>query len=161
MIKIIIKVLTIVFLSSAVHAEPDFMDLEEQTHCLASAIYFESRNQPVIGQIAVGLVAINRMMDSRFPNTVCEVVKQADRDDQGRIVRHQCQFSYYCDGLKETIREERAWITAKTIAAVVMTEEHPDITGGALFYHSDQVEPYWSSVFEVTVQIGNHIFYRR
>ena len=161
MIKIIIKVLTLVFLSSIVRAEPDFMDLEEQTHCLASAIYFESRNQPVIGQIAVGLVAINRMMDSRFPNTVCEVVKQADRDDQGRIVRHQCQFSYYCDGLKETIREERAWITAKTIAAVVMTEEHPDITGGALFYHSDKVEPYWSNAFEVTVQIGNHIFYRR
>ena len=44
--------------------------------CMALAIYFEARGEPAIGQIAVGHVILNRTLDKRFPENVCEVVFQ-------------------------------------------------------------------------------------
>ena len=52
------------------------VDRFEELYCLANNIYFESRNQPKLGRIAVGQVTMNRVNSKRFPNTVCEVVKQ-------------------------------------------------------------------------------------
>ena len=46
--------------------------------CLATAIYFEARGEPMVGQVAVAQVIINRVDDERFPDTVCEVVKQGE-----------------------------------------------------------------------------------
>ena len=66
-------------------------DRFEELYCLANNIYFESRNQPKLGQIAVGQVTMNRVNSPKFPNTVCGVVKQ------GGEKRNRCQFSWYCD----------------------------------------------------------------
>src|SRR3990167_10047312 len=60
---------------------------EHGIDCLARTIYFEARSEPVLGQIAVAQVVINRMRDRRWPNTVCGVVKQ------GGARRNQCQFA--------------------------------------------------------------------
>ena len=48
----------------------------EAVMCLALNMYWEAKNQSMIGQLAVGQVVMNRVEDSRFPNTVCEVVYQ-------------------------------------------------------------------------------------
>ena len=48
----------------------------ETITCLAIAIYFEARGEPVDGQIAVGNVILNRAKDPRFPNDVCSVITQ-------------------------------------------------------------------------------------
>ena len=68
--------------------------------CLATAIYFEARGEPFVGQSAVAHVVLNRVQDARFPNDICSVVKQgptyAWKPDFP--VRNMCQFSYYCDG---------------------------------------------------------------
>ena len=47
-----------------------------QVSCLADNVYFEARNQGTAGWSAVISVTLNRVKDKRFPNTVCEVVKQ-------------------------------------------------------------------------------------
>ena len=44
--------------------------------CLALNVYHEARDQPVYGMQAVAEVVLNRVHDRRFPDTVCEVVKQ-------------------------------------------------------------------------------------
>ena len=44
--------------------------------CLAQNIYFEARDQPTVGQLAVASVVLNRVHDDRWPNTVCEVVRE-------------------------------------------------------------------------------------
>ena len=49
---------------------------EVQVSCMADNIYFEARNQGTAGWSAVASVTLNRVKDKRFPNTVCEVVKQ-------------------------------------------------------------------------------------
>ena len=44
--------------------------------CLASAVYFEARGEPIEGQLAVAEVVLNRAQSGRYPRTVCQVVTQ-------------------------------------------------------------------------------------
>ena len=69
----------------------------KQWACLAEAIYFEARGEPVEGQFAVAEVILNRVESPKFPNSICKVVRQGT----GR--KHACQFSYNCDGKLEYI----------------------------------------------------------
>jgi N-acetylmuramoyl-L-alanine amidase len=44
-----------------------------QLRCLAEAIYYEARGEPIIGQIAVAQVVLNRARSGRWPGTLCGV----------------------------------------------------------------------------------------
>ena len=83
------------FSSSSASDQEEF---QQARHCLAQAMYFEARSEPLEGWQAVGDVVINRVRDKRYPNTVCDVVFQ------GEFRRHKCQFSFACDG-----RSDRAY----------------------------------------------------
>lgn len=48
----------------------------KQVHCVAEAIYHESRGEPKLGQAAVAMVIFNRSTISEFPESWCEVVYQ-------------------------------------------------------------------------------------
>ena len=50
--------------------------LDEEGICLATAVYFESRGEPIEGQLAVADVVINRAASGRYPSDWCGVVKQ-------------------------------------------------------------------------------------
>ena len=50
--------------------------LDEQTRCLAEALYFEARGESVRGQFAVAEVILNRVDSALFPDTVCGVIHQ-------------------------------------------------------------------------------------
>ena len=43
---------------------------------LARLIHGEARGEPYVGQVAVGAVVLNRVKDSRFPNTIAGVIYQ-------------------------------------------------------------------------------------
>ena len=43
---------------------------------LANLIYCEAGGEPYVGQVAVGAVVINRVLSSRYPNTVVGVIYQ-------------------------------------------------------------------------------------
>jgi spore germination cell wall hydrolase CwlJ-like protein len=125
---------------------------KKQVSCLAENIYFESAYEPKDGRVAVALVTLNRVNDPRYPDTICDVVKQR--------TKYVCQFSWYCERNK-IVRNERAYQEAKQIALFVYAnyERMKDHTHGALFYHADYVNPRWKGL-EKTVVIGRHIFYR-
>ena len=74
-------------------------------NCLAQAIYFESRGEPLDGQIAVAEVVLNRVDDRRFPRTVCGVTNQG------------CQFSYTCDGNSDVMKSAESRKRSEKIAA--------------------------------------------
>jgi spore germination cell wall hydrolase CwlJ-like protein len=123
--------------------------------CLAIAVYFEARSEPIWGQIAVAEVIVNRAEHPRFPDTVCAVVKE-DRGPRA----YDCQFSFYCDGMPESITNPEAWKYAQAVAAVVLSDMVvTDAAGGAIYYHTDGVSPRWSRNMEVTTVIGVHIFF--
>ena len=44
---------------------------------LARLVYGESRGEPYTGQVAVAAVVLNRVKDSRFPNTIAGVIYQS------------------------------------------------------------------------------------
>jgi spore germination cell wall hydrolase CwlJ-like protein len=132
--------------------------------CLATAIYFEARGEPMVGQVAVAQVIINRVYDERFPDTVCEVVKQGEYYTwKPQIpIKHRCQFSFWCDGKDEIMHDKKAEQWAYNVAESVMVGALYDTTEGATHYHADYVIPDWSTNinFTKTVQINAHIFYR-
>ena len=123
--------------------------------CLATAIYFEARNQPLEGQAAVAQVILERKDDPNYPSTVCDVVKA------GGEVRHKCAFSFFCDGKPEHIADEKAFFIAQRIAWSALNGHINDATGGyATHYHASYVQPSWAVTLVPTKVIGDHIFYR-
>ncbi len=101
---------------------PTSFDYQGEVNCLAQNIYFEARDQTTKGQIAVALVTINRVESRRFPNSICKVIHQARRYSNGKIKKHMCQFSWYCDGLSDTPRDRIAWKVSKTIARAMLKQ---------------------------------------
>ena len=138
---------------------------DRQRTCLAVNIYFEAGNQPFSGKLAVANVVLNRVESPQFPNTICEVVKQTKKYREswrtGELipVRGQCQFTWFCDGKPDEPKDSNTLLESFRVADIAMTNEI-DITNGALFYHADYSNPYWSDNLERLVQIETHIFYK-
>lgn len=123
--------------------------------CLATAVYFEARSEPLLGQFAVAEVIVNRAESARFPDTICAVVKQ----DLGPA-DHDCQFSFYCDGKSDIPREPEAFLYAQLVAHEVLRDTYDgSYAGGALYYHTTGVSPSWSASLPVAAQLGDHIFF--
>ena len=142
---------------------------ENQITCLADNIYWEARNQPVKGMIAVGLVTENRVEDDRYPDTYCEVVEQGPVRESWKQngvyypVKHRCQFSLYCDGKSDNIPpvDYEVYDVALAIAFKIYYGPYfDDFTHGATHYHADYVFPEWANSKTKTIKIANHIFYR-
>ena len=139
------------------------MILETALMCMAVNLYHEAGNQSMIGQMAVGQVVLNRVADDRFPNTVCEVVKQAvTYKNSNKPVRWKCQFTWYCDGKKDEPNfESRTWRLALDHASILITKRIVlDITEGATHYHATYVRPAWAKTKTRTTRFDRHIFYR-
>ena len=121
--------------------------LTQNMRCLAAAIYFESKGEPLEGQLAVGRVVINRANSGRFPATYCGVVLQ------------RSQFSFVRGGQLPAIKTgTAAWRTAKAIAKIAHDDAWHSPAKGALFFHARYVSPGWR--LQRVAQVSNHIFYR-
>ena len=138
------------------------MILETALMCMATNIYHEAKNQPMVGQIAVAQVVMNRVKDSRYPNTICDVVKQGLTYKNGKVVLGKCQFSWYCDGKKDDVNmKSEKWRNSIRYASMVMTNKITlDVTEGATHYHATYVRPAWARTKTKTVRINRHIFYK-
>ena len=129
-----------------------------QLKCLAEAVYYEARGEKRSGRLAVAEVVINRVSNSRYPDTVCGVVYQGALNGGSK----GCQFSFTCDGSLDRTREQgRAWSQSQELARYAMLGFGRDLTRDATHYHADYVAPGWASRLVRTVQIGRHIFYKR
>jgi spore germination cell wall hydrolase CwlJ-like protein len=118
--------------------------------CLAMAVYFEARSEPIDGQRAVADVIMARKHHPSYPNTICAVVAE-DRGSKA----WDCQFSFMCDGLPER-PTGAAWTTAQAVAAEAIAGP---ATVYSTHYHTDQVSPIWRHGLKRVGKIGSHIFY--
>ncbi|MBV7258584.1 cell wall hydrolase [Erythrobacter crassostreae] len=124
-------------------------DMTEQMRCLAGAVYFESRGEPLAGQLAVAQVVINRADDRRFPASYCSVVYQ------------RAQFSFVKNGRMPRIKTgSAAWNRAKSIARIAHDGMWESEAGEAVYFHANYVRPKWSHRKTRTAKIDTHIFYR-
>ena len=146
-----------------------------QVICLAENIYFEARNQGTAGWMADENVTINRRNDSRFPNTICDVVYESQMEESWKTrnldipdnlrkynpVKNRCQFSWYCDGIPDEIYQKQLYREILAFSEAMLAKENIlDITDGATHYHADYVLPSWARTKKKTTEIGDHIFYR-
>jgi spore germination cell wall hydrolase CwlJ-like protein len=115
---------------------------------MSTALYFEARGEPRNGVIGVANVIMNRMAHNKFPSNVCAVVKQR--------TKYVCQFSWVCDGSR--IDMNRIPVKFKEIAHKALSGKLKDNTGGALFFHSLDSNP-WENLRHTTT-IGRHNFYK-
>jgi spore germination cell wall hydrolase CwlJ-like protein len=119
-----------------------------ELECLAVGIYFESKSEPLAGQLAVGEVIANRANSGgRFPSSYCGVLFQ------------RSQFSFIRGrALPSVPRSSRQWQTAVAIAKIVDQDLKDSAADDALFFHAKRVSPRWK--LKRVASIGNHIFYR-
>jgi spore germination cell wall hydrolase CwlJ-like protein len=119
-----------------------------ELECLATGIYFESKSEPLAGQLAVGKVIANRAQSGgRFPDTYCGVLFQRG------------QFSFiHGRALPSVQRSNKQWQTAVAIAKIVDQGLKESSVGNALFFHARYVSPGWR--MKRIASIGNHVFYR-
>ena len=122
------------------------VDLDPELRCLAGAVYFESRGESLVGQLAVAHVVLNRAQSGRFPKSLCGVVHQ------------KSQFSFVRGGKMPAIRNGSQWNNAVAIAQIARDGSWKNHAPGALFFHARYVSPGWRKTR--IAQIDNHIFYR-
>lgn len=140
----------------------------KELECLALNIYHEGRSESQDGWLAIAHVTKNRLESKRFPNTYCGVVYQAVhsrwwKENHNRIVpvRHQCQFSWYCDGKSDRVHEVMVWKDIIVMAMLVMQGKTTDPTNGALYYYNPSLaSPHWADAFEQVAFVDNHRFLR-
>lgn len=123
--------------------------LDEETNCLATAVYFEARGESLEGQLAVARVVMNRAASGRYAPDWCGVVKQPA---QFSFVRHG-EFPY-------VNTNSAAWEKAEAIAQLAASNIVPSVGSDVLWYHADYVAPQWRHSLQEVQQIGAHIFYR-
>lgn len=123
--------------------------LDSELRCLAGAVYFEARGEPLAGQLAVAQVIINRTEDGRFPRSYCGVVAQPG------------QFSFMRGRQMPAVRTgTAAWARAVAIAQIAHQRLWDPAVGQAVFFHARYVSPGWSHTKTRLAQIDTHIFYR-
>jgi spore germination cell wall hydrolase CwlJ-like protein len=133
--------------------DPD--NLSKEQRCLAEAVYFEARSEPVEGQAAVAQVVLNRVKSGLYPSTVCGVVYQ------NRHRHLACQFTFACEGKALRTTDTESWERAKRVAGAVLEgKTYLADVGGATHYHANYVRPYWAKRLKKMDVIGRHIFYK-
>ena len=119
---------------------------DEELECLATAVYYESKGEPLVGQLAVAEVIVNRTKSSRFPSTLCGVVKQRG------------QFSFVRGGRLPHAPRNASWRKAVAIAHIAVNDLADGAAPSALFFHARRVSPGWK--LKRIAAVGNHVFYR-
>ncbi|GAA3257873.1 hypothetical protein GCM10020258_18450 [Sphingomonas yabuuchiae] len=106
-------------------ADQDEIASSEELRCLAGAIYFEGRGEPLAGQLAVAQVILNRTKSGRFPTGVCDVIKQRG------------QFSFVRRGeIPSVSPSHTAYRTAVAVAKVALAQAWDSTAGKALYFNT-------------------------
>ncbi len=132
-------------LAAAVADQSIRSDADQDLRCLAGAIYFESRGEPLTGQLAVAEVILNRTRSRRFGGSVCDVVTQKG------------QFSFVRGGKLPDAPSNDDFRTAMAVAKVAMKEAWESNAADALYFNHRRVGHANGTRI---ASIGNHIFYR-
>lgn len=117
----------------------------KEIKCLADTIYHESRGEPKLGQIAVGLTTLNRVRDKRFPNTVCKVIRQKG---QYSWVKHN-----------PTVKEKKKYKEIKHLATRLYTNRSKYYSKYPVLKYTYFFSRGEFRNLRFITKIGNHRFY--
>ena len=139
-------------------ADSAMAQLLAEHRCLSEVMYYEARGEGVSGEMAVAEVIFHRLRHGQYGHSICAVVYEGAGSPG-------CQFSFACNGELTQGKSAAAWRASEVLAARILTGQVAlgDTTGNATHFHAISVQPDWAddTGMERTVQIGNHIFYKR
>ena len=118
---------------------------EEEFNLLCRLIEAEAKGESYQGKIAVANVVINRVKDSRFPNTITNVIYAP------------CQFSPVSNGAIYNTPSEDS-VNAAT--AALYGEVQPEAKDAIYFWAKYVKKSNWIWTRQLTGIIGNHCFGR-
>ena len=127
-----------------------------ERECLAQNIYFEAKNEPYQGKLAVATVTVNRVGHKKYPKNVCGVVWQKKS--------RSCQFSWTCDGKSDKIKDRELYQESLLVASEVLEKDKRSVIIGpnAMYFHSTSIKPPpWTRKLPKVAKIGKHVFYGR
>jgi N-acetylmuramoyl-L-alanine amidase len=133
-------------LAAAVAAQSQHDGDDAAIQCLAGAIFYEAKGEPLSGQLAVADVIINRSKSGRFPEDVCGVVTQRG------------QFGFVRGGRIPSIDENSShYRTAVAVAKVAMAQAWDGEAERALYFNRGRAP---AAGLRKVAAIGNHVFWR-
>ncbi len=125
--------------------------------CLAMSAYHEARSEPLIAQIAVSQVALNRA--GHDPKKVCAVITKPHQFSWTSS-KLRLDDGVYRVTKKGLPKDKQAWGQALTVAKLVLAGLAPDVVHGATFYHERSVHPRWDRGLKLVASYGVHLFYK-
>jgi N-acetylmuramoyl-L-alanine amidase len=108
-------------------------------------VYHEARSEPLIGQIAVAHVTLNRAIEKHRP------IKE--------VVQEPHQFSWTLQKDSYIPDDPKAFF--QCMQSVYLALQTSDFTRGATHFHLDSVEPGWAASYTYLDQYGSHKFYKQ
>lgn len=119
-----------------------------ETFCLTQNIYHEARGETLEGKVAIGYVTLNRVQNSNFPNSICEVVYDS------------CQFSWSCDSIRNKPIDLEEWYETQQVALNVLNGVYPNNVKNSYYYYNPRkANPHWKKKYcKNTVKIDQHNF---
>lgn len=121
--------------------------------CLSRTIYWEAKGGTDADMEGVADVVLNRLGHEGYPDTICGVVKQG-------VEKKACQFSWWCDGRSDQVKEDDRYAASKEIARKALNQQLTDRTKGAMYFHDRNVKPAWASEYLRTAETGKFLFYK-
>lgn len=133
-------------LAALVSSHDGDLEMDRQLECLATAVYHESKGEPLEGQLAVAQVVMNRVGSGQFADSICGVVYQPK------------QFSFI--EAAPARRSVSAWQTAVAVARIARDQAFRQVAPDALFFHANYAKPSWRTLKQKVAAVGAHTFYR-
>ncbi len=120
--------------------------------CLALNLYHESRSESDLANTMVAGVVLNRVADSAWKSSICDVVFQSK------------QFSWTSDGLSDKVHEVEVYKKLFVLSEWVLLNQNitMSLSEGADHYHTTAIKPNWDySKLKKVAVVDNHIFYTK
>lgn len=143
---------------------PEIVPAEEidvvDAHWMALTMWGEARNGGEAAMRAVGHVIDNRRRAGTHGRYATETVSAAWQFSAWNKDDPNYPAMMNIDKLSPDSEDQAMWLTAKRVAAEILSGASADPTGGALFYHTAAVSPRWSAGLIPDRVIGGHLFFR-
>jgi N-acetylmuramoyl-L-alanine amidase len=107
-------------------------------------VYYEARSEPQVSQVAIVHVTLNRAFAQN--KTVKDIVTQSH------------QFSWTAQKQSYMPNDPKAFM--QCMQSVYVALQSDDITKGATHFHSDRVNPGWTSEYTYINHFGSLKFYK-
>ena len=119
--------------------------------CMSLAVYGEARGESKMGQLMVMDVINNRKISSKYPNHICDVIKQ-----------HK-QFSFWAGTYtspKDKVTYKKIQLLVQEYTSGIWGVGLNGLSKGSMWYHASNIRPGWSYRLDKVWHIDNHIFYK-